>query len=272
MNPIVFAIVLVTAIGLICSVVLVIAAKVMAVKEDEKFAPLREALPGANCGACGYPGCDGYAKALAAGTETRTNLCVPGADSCAKAVADVLGVEAADVVEMVAVVHCSGDCEHTQEKMNYTGERSCKAMKLYFGGVGACSFGCMGGGDCAAVCPKGAINMVKGIAEVDRSLCIGCSLCVKACPSHIISVIPQTANLVVKCSSTAKGVAVRKACSAGCIGCTKCQQVCPHDAIHIVNNLAVVDQDKCTGCGTCAESCPTKCLTVVDVNVACGNA
>ncbi|MEG1641289.1 MAG: RnfABCDGE type electron transport complex subunit B, partial [Ruthenibacterium sp.] len=253
--------------GLLCAVILVIASKVMAVKEDELFAPLRACLPGANCGACGYPGCDGYAKALASGAETKSNLCVPGADATAAEVAGVLGVEALDVIEMVAVVHCSGDCEHTKEKMDYKGDRSCKSMKLYFGGVGACSFACMGGGDCAAVCPEGAITMEKGIAKINRDICGGCGMCAKTCPAGVITIVPTTAPLVVACHSTAKGAITRKACTAGCIGCGKCQKSCPSEAIQVVNNLAVVDYAKCTGCGTCATDCPTKCLHLVNGSI-----
>ena len=63
MEAILTAVIPVVIIGVICAAVLVIAAKVMAVKEDERFPAVRECLPGANCGACGFAGCDGYAKA-----------------------------------------------------------------------------------------------------------------------------------------------------------------------------------------------------------------
>ncbi|HIT57182.1 MAG TPA: RnfABCDGE type electron transport complex subunit B [Candidatus Galloscillospira stercoripullorum] len=264
MNPILLAIVSVVIIGLICAVVLVVASKVMAVEEDPKMGLIRECLPGANCGACGYAGCDGYAKALADGSETRTNLCIPGADAAAHAISDVLGVAAADVVEMVAVVRCNGDCDQTKDKMDYEGPKSCKAAKNFFGGVGACTFGCMGFGDCEAVCPVNAITIEKSLARVDSVACIGCGMCARTCPTGVITTLPRTAKVVVECSSKAKGAVVRKACTAGCIGCTKCQQVCPSDAIHVTNNLAVVDQDKCTGCGTCVENCPVKCIHMVD--------
>ena len=69
MNEIYYAIIAVSVIGVICAVLLAVASKVMAVKEDERFPAIRACLPGANCGACGYAGCDGYAKAL---VEMRT--------------------------------------------------------------------------------------------------------------------------------------------------------------------------------------------------------
>ena len=89
---IIIPIVAVTVIGIVCGVMLVVASKFMAVPEDEKFVAVRECLPGANCGACGYAGCDGYAHALADGEVTETTLCVPGGADAAAGVAAALGV------------------------------------------------------------------------------------------------------------------------------------------------------------------------------------
>ena len=82
----------VTVIGLICAVGLAVASSVMAVKEDTRFTEIRACLPGANCGACGYTGCDGYAKALLE-PGTKTNLCVPGADAVAAQIAALLDMD-----------------------------------------------------------------------------------------------------------------------------------------------------------------------------------
>ena len=123
MNEILTAVIPVVIIGVICAGVLVIASKLMAVKEDERFPAVRDCLPGANCGACGFAGCDGYAKALCEDPSTPANLCIPGAASVANQLAEVLGVEVGDVVEQVAVVHCSGDCQHTQDKVAYSGPK-----------------------------------------------------------------------------------------------------------------------------------------------------
>ena len=143
MNPILSAVIIVAAIGLFCAVILVIASKFFAVKEDERYLKIRSCLPGANCGACGYAGCDGYAKALAENSGVKTNLCTPGADAAARQIASVLGVEAEDVVEQVAVIHCYGDCNHTSNKMDYVGIRSCEAATLLYGGDGKCVYGCI---------------------------------------------------------------------------------------------------------------------------------
>ena len=264
MNPILMAVILVVVIAIICSVMLVIASTVMAVPEDPKFPAIRECLPGTNCGACGYAGCDGYAKALASGDEDRTNLCVPGGAGCAAQIAGVLGVEAGSVEERVAVVCCGGNCEKTQPRMNYEGVHSCSAAKLLFGGAGACAFGCLGNGDCVSVCPQQAIRIDKGIAVVDRDACIGCGLCEKVCPNHVIGIFPKKQKVFDRCSNYNRGKAVMDVCKAGCIGCTKCSKVCPEGAITMDNCLAQVNPMKCTGCGTCVESCPTGCMSFTE--------
>ena len=264
MNIIVLAIVSVSVIGLICSVVLSIASKIMAVPVNETEEKIRECLPGANCGACGYAGCDGYAQALASGAETKTTKCIPGSDKTAADIALVLGVEAEDVVEQVAVVHCLGDCDATKDKMDYQGIASCKAAKLFYGGRGSCTYGCIGFGDCAAVCPQDAIYMEKGIAHVDTGKCIGCGLCVKACPNHVITTEADIIKTIVTCNNHDKGAVTRKVCSHGCIGCQKCLKNCPAEAISMDNNLAKIDYSKCINCGTCADVCVAGCIIVAD--------
>ena len=269
MEQILTAVIPVLIIGIICAAVLVIASKLMAVKEDERFPAIRECLPGANCGACGFAGCDGYAKALCEKPGTKTNLCVPGADGVAKQLGEILGVECEDVVEQVAVVHCAGDCNKTQDKADYIGIETCAGAKLMFGGKGSCTYGCLGFGDCASVCPQDAICIENGIAHVDTRKCIGCGLCTKKCPNHIISLVPDVERVVVTCSNKDKGAVTRKVCSNGCIGCKKCEKVCPLGAIKVENNVAVIDYEKCTDCpdfGVCAKNCTTGCIILSDLS------
>lgn len=263
MNEIITAVVPVVIIGLVCAAVLVIASKLMAVKEDERFPAVRECLPGANCGACGFAGCDGYAKALCENPDTPTNLCIPGADAVSKQLSEVLGVEFEDVVEMMAVVRCSGDCKSTEDKVDYRGIESCAAAKLMYGGKGSCGYGCLGFGDCAAVCPHDAIYIADGIARVDKEDCVGCGLCEKACPNNVITLIPAVKKVVVACNNKDKGAVTRKACVKGCIGCRKCVKACPKEAVAVINNVAVIDQYKCVGCGLCAKNCTTGCITII---------
>ena len=134
---------------------------------------------------------------------------------------------------------------------------------MLYGGPDACRFGCLGLGDCAAVCPAQAICLIDGIAHVDTSRCLGCGLCADTCPKHIISMVPQETEAVVMCSNTDKGADARKACKNACIACKKCEKVCAYGAVTVTNNLAKIDYDKCTGCGACAEACPTGCMKQV---------
>ena len=249
------------AIAVLCAVLLTVASVLFSVKEDERIGELRDSLPGANCGSCGFSGCDGYAKALAEGKTDKTNLCTPGGDGVAKKLAEIMGLEAEDVVERVAYVACNGSCRSEERKYEYTGPKTCKAANMSFSGDRNCTFSCLGYGDCAAVCPRNAICITeRGVAEIDPRKCIGCGLCVKTCPNSIIHLIKDTERVVVKCSNHYKGAAVRKVCLNGCIACGKCEKTCPHGAIKVVDNLATIDYDKCTGCGKCKEVCPVHCI------------
>lgn len=266
MTEIILAIVVVTAIGLLCALLLAVASKFMFVKTDEREAEVREALPGANCGACGFTGCDGYAKALVENPGTPTNLCIPGADAVSRKISEILGVEFQDVDEQVAFVHCLGDCEAAKQKHVYKGITSCAAASMMYGGSGACTFGCLGLGDCARACPSGAICMENGIAHVDTRKCTGCGVCTKTCPHNLITLFSDIDRVAVTCSNTEKGAVTRQKCTNGCIGCKKCENNCPSDAIKVVNNLAVIDYDKCTNCGLCSEVCPVKCIKYANYN------
>ena len=259
MNAILMSILAVSAIGLICGIMLVVAAKFMTVKVDERAAAIREALPGANCGACGYPGCDGYANAIVA-DGIKTNLCVPGGDATSRIISGLLGVEFEDVAARIAVCHCGGADGIAVKKMQYEGVQRCAAVKMHYGGEGACTFGCLGYGDCVTECQNDAITVVNGVAQIDSSLCSGCGLCTHVCPNGVISTHDSTVKVVVSCVSLDRGADVRRKCTHGCIGCGKCARECPADAITIEENLAVIDYEKCTSCGHCAEVCITKCI------------
>ena len=260
MTLIITAIAVVTVIGVICAVMLSAASKVMAVEVDERIPQVRECLPGANCGGCGYPGCDGYAAALVADEGLSLTLCAPGGAAAASAISAVLGREAGEMQKRAALVHCGGDCEKTKKTADFAGSRSCAAAKLLFSGDGACGFGCLGYGDCAGVCPEDAICVKDGLARVIAERCIACGKCVKTCPQHLISLIPESAVTAIRCSSRDKGPAVKAKCAAGCIGCGLCSKKCPEGAIAMEDNLPGIDDGKCTGCGACAQACPVKCI------------
>lgn len=249
-------------IALVCAVLLTLSAAFFGVEENENIPKIRECLPGANCGACGFSGCDGYAKALAEGVTDNPSLCTPGGDGTSREVAAIMGLTPSNVVERVAYVACNGSRHPEEKKYDYNGPKSCAAAKLNLAGDRHCSFACLGYGDCVAVCPRDAIkiNAENCVAEIDPKKCIGCSLCVKTCPNGIISLVDDTRTVVVKCKNQLKGADVRLACNNGCIGCRKCEKSCPAGAIKVENNLAVIDYEKCTDCGICHSVCPVKCI------------
>lgn len=259
------AVAVVAAIGLALGVLLALFIRFFGIEDDEKVKNIKGALPGANCGACGFKGCADYAEALAKG-EGAPNLCVPGGAVTAKALEEILGVKVQAAGAKVAFVKCNGVCSATSKKADYKGISTCKACSMMYGGDGACAFGCLGCGDCAAVCPTGAICLDDGIARINRELCIGCGACARACPKKIISAAPAKATTFVVCSNKDKGADARKACKNACIACKKCEKICPEGAITVADNLASIDYSKCTGCGACAAGCPTGAIKNIKNN------
>lgn len=247
--------------GILVGIGLVFAGKKFHVDVDEREVAVREVLPGNNCGACGYAGCDAMAAAIAKG-EAPVNGCPVGGQPVADAVGEIMGVSAEAGVPNVAFVRCDGSCGHTKQSANYVGITDCRSAVLSGISNWECDYGCCGLGSCAAVCPQGAIKIVDGVAVVDRKKCIGCGLCVKACPKHIIELMPANRTTAVRCANQDKGPAVKKTCSVGCIGCTLCTKQCKMDAIHMEGNVAHIDYTKCVDCKACAKKCPAKCITM----------
>jgi len=262
MSVIIFAVVSVTVIGLVCAILLNVASQLMYVKVDMKVTQLMDVMPGANCGACGYPGCEGFSVALAAG-EAKPNLCPPGGPELLVKISEILGIETGSIERRIAYVLCNGENDIQQKKMEYKGVQSCSGAKQLFGGQCACAFGCLGYGDCQLACPTHAICMENGLAHIIKNLCNGCGLCVKTCPNKLIMMEKASLPVLVACRNIEKGAVVRKKCSVGCIACTKCVKECPDGAITMVENLAVIDYLKCSGCGKCVDVCMTKCIVKV---------
>lgn len=247
-------------IGLLAGVILAVASVVMAVPKDEKAEALEEILPGANCGACGFSGCSGYAKAMAEGTA-QPGLCSPGGAAVAAECAELLGTESAAMERKTAVVHCMGSGDNTENKMIYDGLESCAAAVLLAGGVSSCGYGCMGLGDCVRACEYGAVRVCNGLAKIDPDLCKACGKCVSACPKGLIALAPVKKTAVVRCSNCDKAKEVMAVCKVGCIGCGKCMRTCEVGAVTVENGLARIDPEKCIGCGSCMEACPRHVIT-----------
>lgn len=259
MMEILIPVIIVAAIGLVLGLGLALAGKFLSEAPDEKFEAIRNALPGANCGACGFTGCDDYANAVKDGTA-EPNLCIPGGKDTAAKLSEVLGVEV-DTKEKVAFVACNGDCFKASTKFAYSGVATCEAAATFFNGPMDCTFGCIGFGDCAKVCEYDGITVTDGVAKIDSELCRGCGKCASVCPKGVISMKTKGNSLSVLCSNTNKGAQVMKVCEVGCIGCTKCVKACKFDAIKVENFLAEIDADKCTGCGECAKVCVKGCIS-----------
>lgn len=250
------------AIGLILGVALVAAGRKFQVETDPREAAVRELLPGNNCGACGFAGCDAVAAAIVKG-EAPANACPVCSADKAEGIASVMGVEARASERRAAFVHCGGDCEKTSVTARYIGVTDCRAAALAGINPWACAHGCLGFGSCVEACQYGAIHVTDGVASVDTGKCVGCGLCAAACPQNLITLLPAgRTHAVVRCASPERGVDVRKLCSAGCLGCGICVRQCAEEAVAVTGNLAAVDPAKCVGCGKCVEKCPTHTLAL----------
>ena len=269
MDLILVAVISLGAVGLIAAVILYVVSKKFAVYEDPRIAQVAEVLPQANCGGCGYPGCSGFAEACVKAGSLEGKLCPVGGQEAMGKIAAILGLEAEASEPKVAVVRCNGSCENRPRIVKYDGARSCKVAHATSAGETACSFGCLGCGDCVSACQFDAIHMnpETGLPEVDENKCTACGACVKACPRVIIEIRPKGKNnrrVYVSCVNKDKGAIAMKACKVSCIGCGKCVKECSFEAITVTNNLAYIDPNKCRLCRKCETVCPKNAIVSVN--------
>lgn len=256
------AVVALSALGLVTSVVLSTAARKFHVEVDPRVEAVAAILPGSNCGACGNPSCFAVAEGIVASTLP-ASACVAGGQGVADKIAVLLGAEACAVQSVVSVRACGGG-SNAVRAYEYGGVRSCGAVNRLAGGAIVCTSGCLGYGDCKQACPFGAISMdERGLPAIDLSACTGCGLCVRDCPRGgigLLALVPDIAPIAIRCNAHDKVKGRKSACSACCIACKKCEKACPSDAIHVLDMLAVVDYERCTGCGACVDVCPQQCI------------
>jgi len=265
MSIVVITILALCAIGVTAAIILYFVAQKFKVYEDPRIDEVEEALPAANCGGCGYPGCRGFAEALVKADTIDNFLCPVGGAPVMARVGAILGHEVKATEPTVAVVRCNGTCENRPKTNIYDGASSCSIAASLYGGETGCQFGCLGLGECVDACNFDAMYMDEetGLPVIDEDKCVSCGACVKACPNNIIELRkkgPKSRRIFVSCVNKDKGAVAKKACAVACIGCGKCVKECPFDAITLENNLAYIDYNKCRLCRKCVLVCPTHAI------------
>ncbi len=230
--------------GALSGIILAYAAKRFAVKIDPKIEAVRACLPGANCGACGFAGCESYAEAVVTDPSCPTNKCAPGKQTVAEKVAAITGKAAGAASPVVSVLRCSRNEGEVKKKYSYVGFDTCQGAAIAFGGPYDCNFACIGYGDCEAACQFHAIHMKDNMPVIDPELCTGCGVCIKTCPKQVLQLMPKNALCYVPCNSRDSGKAVTNICKAGCIHCGACTRKAK-DIVTMVKDRIEIDHEKC---------------------------
>ncbi|HEX9600492.1 MAG TPA: Fe-S cluster domain-containing protein [Mariniflexile sp.] len=268
-NSILYSVLLLASLGVIAAIVLYVVSKKFYVYEDPLIAKVDELLPAANCGGCGSPGCKAFAEKLVKTDDISELFCPVGGNTVMKQVAEILGKAVAEKDPTLAVVLCQGGCDVRPKTTEYQGPRSCTISAMIYSGETDCQYGCLGDGDCVAVCKFDAMYMDEntGLPVVITDKCTSCGACAEACPRDIIEMRPKhkrDLKIFVGCLNEDKAGIAKKACDVACIGCSKCQDICPKDAITMENNLAYIDAIACTLCRKCVDICPTR--SIIETN------
>ena len=259
-----WAILVLGGLGCVFGIGLALASRIFHIKQNPLKLQIMDMLPKANCGACGFAGCEAYADWLVSDQKASVEKCTVGGFETARDIGRLFGKEVAATGKKTAVIICSGG-ENCTDRFSYKGVNTCKAANQVFGGQKSCLYGCLGFGDCVKVCPFNAITLdgPGKVPVIDPAKCTACGLCVTACPKKIIELIDEKFNVVISCKSRDKGAVVRKICKVGCIGCGLCVKNCPVNDIVMENNLARIKYENCNNCGICIEKCPTKSIKAI---------
>lgn len=261
---VVYSLLSVSGLGIMFGIGLAVASRLLAVKKEALTVNLEEALPGLNCGTCGYAGCSAYAQAIAGEQETPLSLCLPGGENTAAKLAEIMGTEVSfSADKKVAQVHCCGSRDSTTVNYEYHGVKDCNSLHAIFGGDKTCPYGCLGWGSCVRVCPVDAISYTgNGLVWVDSEKCITCGLCIDICPTGVMQYVPYEADFVVVCSSKDKGRVVKKYCTTGCIGCKLCEKKSPDGGYKVEDFLSRIDYSVKGDREPGADACPPKCIVL----------
>ncbi|MFB0516138.1 MAG: RnfABCDGE type electron transport complex subunit B [Candidatus Neomarinimicrobiota bacterium] len=251
--------------GALFSAGLSLANKRLQVVEDPRIREVTEALPGANCGACGYAGCAHYAEKLVSG-EAELTACNVASSDAIEEIAGLLGIEPTITEPKVARIMCQGGLAEATRKAEYIGIQSCLAADLMVGGEKQCSYGCLGYGDCIDSCPFDALYLNdNGLPVVVEDRCTGCGKCVDACPRGVIELHPKSHRLFILCKNHDAPKEARRMCTKACIGCQICVRAVSDGQIIMDDNLAVIDYNLYGQEATLpTDRCPTDCLVVFE--------
>ena len=254
-----------SVLGLAFGVALAVAARRFHVPVNPLVEAVRDALPSANCGACGFAGCQSYAEAVVERPEVSTSLCAPGRAAVARRLAELTGKALGEVQDRIVVMRCHGVSAYARDEAEYAGVETCAAAAMVFGGPKACKNGCLGLGDCVRACPFGALSLGgEGIAVVDPEVCTGCAVCVPVCPKDLFELYPRSRRIELSCVAKDKQSVVRATCMVGCTLCRKCVSKCPAEAISWDGRTIVIDHEKCQAYGpSCNEACVDICPSTI---------
>jgi electron transport complex protein RnfB len=247
------------ALAFLFAVALLIASIKLKVTVDPKIDEVHKVLPHLDCGACGFPGCVQYAKAVIA-TPELIGLCAPGGSKTAEAIGSILNLQVSETGPAKRpIVHCRAHRDDKTFYAVYQGIETCLAANA-LPNVQSCKFGCLGYGDCVRVCKFDALHIIDGLATVDYEKCTGCAACSKACPRNLIEMVPFSCEnmMTVACSNKETGKVTRSMCKVGCIGCGVCAK--QTDLFTVDDNLARLNYEKYQPSGqteTAMNKCPT---------------
>jgi len=261
---------LMLGLALLFTITLGVAKVRLHVDVDPRIERIEQILPGANCGGCGAAGCASFARAVVEGKLPTGGCPVGGADVSAL-IADIMGVEFSAGHPLRPVVRCQARQEDRLGRAEYNSIGTCDEANVV-GGLQACTYGCLGFGDCFDACRYDAITMIDGLPVIDYEKCTNCGACSKACPRNIIARVPFSSETMyaVACSNRDPGRAMKNICKVGCIACGACAKAAG-ELFEVKANLAELNYDAYTQAdpSPAAEKCPTKVIIPFGSNGKC---